>query len=142
MSLTPLFFDLWRDLTTRQELSAPADGPIADKTIETNKTKGTRSQKSASTIVSGLKQQENAKLDAVWDGITGKPCFDRSEKVDLLNAHWEEVFSPKPFSEEAYDSLMKDYRCTSPSIDWSLDLIYLEKFPKQCLHLGVLTCLV
>jgi hypothetical protein len=131
MSLTPLFFDLWRDLTTRQELSAPTDGPIADKTIETNKTKGTRSQKSASTIVSGLKQQENAKLDAVWDGITGKPCFDRSEKVDLLNAHWEKVFSPKPFSQEAYDSSMKDYRCTFPSIDWTLDLIYLENWLRK-----------
>ena len=122
--LTPQFFELWRELSAHSQLDPLGDAAVTVKTKETN-------IPSVSAKVSGLNERNNTKLDAIWDPISGKPCVDRSGKVELLTKHWEQVFSPKPFCAKAFDSMMDKYRREFPVIDWGLDFTFLDTLLKN-----------
>ena len=89
--------------------------------------RGKTPKSSIATIVSKSAELRANTLDAIWDSTLNKPCYTRDEKVKLLDAHWAQVFGPKEFSPEEFETLLAGYDKSIPEYRWELDKSYLEE---------------
>ena len=122
--LTSKFFELWNELSLREER-------------EMQEQTGTRINDKSGGVAKEVGKHQNASsqpLDAIWDATQNKPVTSREEKVKLLNKHWEEVLSPKPFSRHAFEKIIRNYSQLDYGDSWEISESYLEKLldkPKQ-----------
>ena len=117
-NLTNTFFNYWHELLAKG-MDNP-DGGTSDQTGKSHKG-------GLSKLVASFKPATSQALDSLWDSVKSAPVYDRAAKVDLLEAHWGDVFKSKPVAEESLRELFENYRTTFPRITWALNRAYVKE---------------
>ena len=123
--LTPAFFRVWQELSMSH---------LVEQEKQNASSVGRKPSTGVASLVSKNAEPRTNSLDAIWDATLNKPCYTREEKVKLLDTHWAQVFGPKEFSDEAFETLVDGYDKSAPGYRWEVEKTCLEdilKHPKS-----------